>query len=139
MAECFGDHFCYVHQAPGDLGAKLAVATSSANQPTVVVGTDCPDLNAETMQRAFQALQSTDVVLGPASDGGYYLLGLKEPQPALFSDIPWGTDRVCKLTQTIARGQGLSVCLLEVLDDIDRPADFQWLDRGLREALLGAD
>jgi glycosyltransferase A (GT-A) superfamily protein (DUF2064 family) len=105
----------------------------------VVVGTDCPDLNAETMQRAFQALQSTDVVLGPASDGGYYLLGLKEPQPALFSDIPWGTDRVCKLTQTIARGQGLSVCLLEVLDDIDRPADFQWLDRGLREALLGAD
>ena len=139
MATCFGDHFCYVHQASGDLGAKLTVATSSANQPTVVIGTDCPELNAEAMQRAFQALQSTDVVLGPASDGGYYLIGLKEPQPALFSDIPWGTDRVCQLTQQLAQDQGLSVHLLEVLDDIDRPTDFRRLDRGLREALLGAD
>ena len=133
MAECFGNRFCYVEQSPGDLGAKLAVATSSVNQPTVVIGTDCPDLNAESLLRAFGALEAVDLVLGPATDGGYYLIGLTKPQPALFSNVPWGTDRVCKLTQTIATDRGLSVCLLDTLHDIDRPADVERLDRSLRE------
>lgn len=139
MAELFGDHLCYVHQAPGDLGAKMAVATSSANQPTVVIGTDCPDLNAESLLRAFQALELADLVLGPANDGGYYLIGLTKPQPMLFCDIPWGSDRVCRLTQRIAKDQGLSVHLLDVLHDVDRPEDVERLEHGFRAAMLRTD
>lgn len=127
MAKCFGDHFRWVRQASGDLGAKLIAATTSGNHPIIVVGTDCPELNADTVREALLLLQTIDVVLGPAHDGGYYLIGLKEPLPALFNDIPWGTDQVCRLTHTIATDRGLSVRLLDVLRDIDRPDDVEWL------------
>jgi len=64
-------------------------------------------------------------VLGPASDGGYYLIGLNRPIPEVFIGVPWSTGGVCRLTQQIATNAGLSVTLLDVLDDIDVPGDLE--------------
>ena len=125
MSARFGSDMTYVQQVDGDLGAKLICATNTVDGPTVVVGTDCPDLGPDEVLQAFEALQSTDLVLGPASDGGYYLIGMNQSTSELFIGIPWGTDRVCRLTQEIAMECGLSVELLDVLDDLDRPDDLE--------------
>jgi hypothetical protein len=69
-------------------------------------------------------LDNSDVVLGPADDGGYYLIGLRSAHPELFHNIPWGTDRVCALTVQQAERVGLSISFLETLADIDRPEDL---------------
>jgi len=126
MSARFGSGLTYVQQGDGDLGAKLIGATDRIDGPTVVIGTDCPDLCAAILVTAFDALRSADLVLGPARDGGYYLIGLNRPTPQVFTGIPWGTDRVCGLSQQIATDSGLSVTLLDVLDDIDVPADLEW-------------
>jgi rSAM/selenodomain-associated transferase 1 len=129
MAARFGSGLMYVQQSDGDLGAKLIDATDTTSGPTVVIGTDCPDLGPAVVMRAFEALLSADLVLGPASDGGYYLIGLNRRIPEVFLDIPWGTDRVCSLTMQIAAGAGLSVTLLDVLNDVDVPDDLEWYYR----------
>jgi hypothetical protein len=85
------------------------------------------------MRAAFAALRRKDVVLGPATDGGYWLIGLRRPAPALFSDIPWSTDSVIEQTRDRARSLGLSVHSLEPLPDVDRPEDLQfWEEAGKR-------
>ena len=71
------------------------------------------------------------MVLGPATDGGYYLIGLTSPQPHLFANIPWGTDRVCKVTLDFADTTGLRVEMLATLSDVDRPQDLPGLPRSL--------
>jgi rSAM/selenodomain-associated transferase 1 len=129
MAARFGSGLMYVQQVDGDLGAKLIAATGTTSGPTVVIGTDCPDLGPAVVQRAFEALRSADLVLGPASDGGYYLIGLNRPIPEVFIGVPWGTGGVCRLTQQIATNAGLSVTLLDVLDDIDVPGDLERFNR----------
>ena len=133
--------FAVRDQGHGDLGARLervfADLLAAPGARVVVVGADCPDLGALQITRAFAALASHDLVLGPARDGGYYLIGLARPEPRLFHGIEWGTDRV--LAQTLERAAGLTVARLEVLDDLDTPADLaRWRSRAGGAAASGA-
>ena len=131
MQACFGSAFSFVPQSGGDLGDRLVTAFADVAAPTVVIGTDCPELTPGHIRSAFAALRSADVVLGPATDGGYYLIGLTSPQPHLFASIPWGTDRVCKVTLDYADSAGLRIEMLATLSDVDRPQDLLGLPRSL--------
>ena len=115
-------------QANGDLGARMAQAFheafSAGMARVIIVGTDCPGLTGGLVQTACEALMDNDVVLGPAKDGGYYLIGLRKPVPHLFGGIPWGTGEVLPKTLRIAADLKLQVFLLEPLDDVDRPEDL---------------
>ena len=106
------------------------------SQPTVIVGTDCPDLNAGTVLQAFELLKEQDVVLGPADDGGYYLIGLNSPAPELFQGISWGTTTVCRETQRLAAQSSLNVGLLATLPDVDRPEDLPVWERVRQAAMV---
>jgi rSAM/selenodomain-associated transferase 2 len=90
----------------------------------VVVGTDCPEITADVVADAFDRLASCDLVLGPASDGGYYLIGLQGEIPTLFSSMPWGSERVLRESLRRAEESALSVSLLKTLADIDHPEDL---------------
>lgn len=121
-------------QGDGDLGERLARAFGSAfaegARQVVVIGSDCPDLTVHDVRDARSALAGHDVVLGPAADGGYWLIGLRSPQPALFEGIAWSTDQV--LGQTLGRAQssGLSVSLLRLLRDVDTEPDWRKFEQG---------
>jgi rSAM/selenodomain-associated transferase 1 len=132
MQNWLGDDRTYKPQGDGNLGEKLIKAFedafSAGAQRVVTVGCDCPDLNKEHIGRAFDALYLKDLVLGPATDGGYYLIGIKCPCGALFKDIPWGTDRVFETTVYLAQELGLSIEILEELRDVDRPADLEYIN-----------
>jgi rSAM/selenodomain-associated transferase 2/rSAM/selenodomain-associated transferase 1 len=122
----FGERW-YYPRSDGDLGARMAHAfgTILADARTaVIIGTDCPGITARMISDAFDALLCHDLVLGPATDGGYYLIGLSRPVPDLFDRMPWGTAHV--LSETLARAQRLSlvVHLLPSLDDVDEPGDL---------------
>lgn len=116
-------------QGPGDLGTRLARAMESAfaqgAKRVVVIGSDCPHVTTQDIADAWAALAGHDVALGPATDGGYWLIGLREPQPVLFTNIDWSTEKV--LAQTLARADaaGLSVKLLRELADVDTPEDWR--------------
>jgi hypothetical protein len=94
-----------VAQSGADLGERLANAFgwshAQGHSRTIVVGTDMPTLDSDVLSDAFRALDRDDVVLGPSTDGGYYLVGLSEPRPELFENVDWSTSEV--LEQTIAR------------------------------------
>jgi hypothetical protein len=90
----------------------------------VTIGIDCPDLDAELLAEAFEKLKTFDVVLGPARDGGYYLIGLRRLVPELFAGLDWGTSKVRQQTVDIAENIGLAIAFLPWLDDIDRPEDL---------------
>lgn len=123
-------------QEEGDLGARMeeafagafAAAPGGAGEgPVVIVGTDAPGVEEGLVLEAFRALErrgGPDLVLGPATDGGYYLLGLRGPAARLFREIPWSTDRVLDLTLERARDMGLGWELLRPLSDVDRPEDL---------------
>lgn len=112
-----------------DLGQRMEQAFDAAfavgARRVVIIGTDCPGLSTALLHRAFHALHSTDVVLGPATDGGYYLLGLRRPQPALFQGISWSTATVRRDTLATAQRQGLRVRELPMLGDVDTAEDWQ--------------
>ena len=91
----------------------------------MAIGSDCPDVTVADVEAAWEALQSHDVVLGPARDGGYWLIGLKEPRPSLFDGIAWGTDAVFAQTFDRCRAAGLVVHQLRQLDDIDTEEDWR--------------
>jgi rSAM/selenodomain-associated transferase 2 len=90
----------------------------------VLMGTDCPAITDGVVEDAFDKLKHADLVLGPARDGGYYLIGLRKIMPELFLDIPWGTEKVLERTRHVAEDLGLSVCFVKTLDDVDRPEDL---------------
>ena len=118
-------HVRYHPQGDGGLGERLARATSVGGGPIVVVGSDCPALSGDVIRAAFHRLEQHDVVLGPAADGGYYLIGLRRPAPRLFAGIDWSTDRVLAQTLAAAEQIGLTVApLLPTLSDVDVPADL---------------
>ncbi len=117
-------------QGPGDLGDRLARVFEQLygeGRPVLAVGSDCPGLTTARIQVAAAALRRTDVVLGPALDGGYYLVGLRKPYPELFQDIPWSTPAVLERTRSRAAETGLTVQLLEPARDLDTPEDlYEW-------------
>lgn len=90
----------------------------------VVVGTDCPELTGAHLRRVFKALDDYDVVLVPTKDGGYSLIGLKNPEPELFFRIPWGSNRVLEMTMERARSEGLTVKQMGEVRDVDYPQDL---------------
>jgi len=125
----------YREQPQGDLGARMAAAfaaAAEAGERAVIIGTDCPALAPRHIEEAFDAAEvsAPSVALGPCSDGGYYLIGAVYPPAAIFSEMPWGTDRVLALSVERARAAGVKLTLLsEELDDVDRPEDLHLLQR----------
>ncbi len=116
-------------QPAGDLGARMLAALLASPTPagTLLLGTDCPRLTPALLRAAAAALNDSDAVLIPAEDGGYVLLGLRRPAPALFAGVEWGSERV--LTQTWQRLAELHWRWRELptLWDVDRPDDYQRL------------
>ena len=94
-----------------------------------LIGSDCLEITPVILQQAFAVLANYDVVLGPAHDGGYYLVGMKAVYPKLFTNITWGTNTVLEKTLAVCRNQGLSYALLPTLNDIDYKEDVpsSWL------------
>jgi rSAM/selenodomain-associated transferase 1 len=114
-------------QPEGDLGARLEHAFAALFAPrsrVVITGADCPLLDSAQLHAAFAALDRADVVIGPANDGGYTLIGLREPRPELFRGVDWGTDAVLSQTRARAELLGLRVETLASLDDLDTPGDL---------------
>jgi rSAM/selenodomain-associated transferase 1 len=114
-------------QPEGDLGARLEHAFDTMFTPrsrAVIIGADCPRLDSARLHAAFAALNRAEVVLGPATDGGYTLIGLREPAPGLFHGVDWSTGAVLAQTLAKARGLGLRIEVLPPLDDIDTPDDL---------------
>lgn len=128
MQYWLGSNIIYQPQGEGDLGSRMArgltVAFQDKIERAVVIGTDCPGLNAHFITEAFQQLHSYDLVLGPALDGGYYLIGLRCLIPELFTGINWGTTEVLHQTINIARMLDKSVTYLPRLADVDHPEDL---------------
>jgi rSAM/selenodomain-associated transferase 1 len=119
---------CYHAQIGEDLGKRMQRAFEDGFknkiEKMIIIGTDCPDVNPNLIEEAFLALNSQDVVLGPASDGGYYLIGLSQSFSMLFNHVDWGSDRVLAQTRKIIEQENLSVYDLPVLTDVDRPDDL---------------
>lgn len=128
MAEEFGDAFVYVEQRGDCLGSRLAAATersfSSGARRVLVIGTDCISLDSQCLHEALNRLKNCDVVLGPATDGGYYLIGLRNQNSRLFQGIDWGSEQVLRQTKAVAKDLRLQTVYLSVLDDIDHPEDL---------------
>ena len=122
-----GNDFAYAGQSPGDIGVRLSRALATVfrgqRQRALIFGSDVPDLSPELLLQALAGLREHDVVLGPAADGGYYLIGMMRDRPELFTDIDWETERVFAQTRAAIERQGLSVAELPVLNDVDLPAD----------------
>lgn len=120
-----------IDQIGDDLGARMTHAFASlfaqGYQQVLLIGTDVPTLPFDHFTQALTALESHDLVLGPAVDGGYYLAGLTRTIPELFTDIPWSTDQVLRLTQEKASAIGLTVSLIQPWRDVDTLADLEAL------------
>lgn len=117
-------------QPDGDLGARMAAALADAvdrDGPALVIGSDCPWLDAVTLARAGTELANRDAVLGPAVDGGYVLLGMRRVEPSLFASVPWGTDQVLSVTRERLAALGWNWKELEPRSDVDRPGDLDRL------------
>lgn len=115
-------------QGGKDLGSRLTAAARRIFQAgparLIIIGTDCPQLEPGMLQNAFEQLKRHDLVLGPAKDGGYYLIGMCQERPEIFEGISWSTSRVLEQTKAQATRLGLSVGYLPQLTDIDIFADL---------------
>jgi rSAM/selenodomain-associated transferase 1 len=112
-------------QPEGDLGVRMLAPCRAADGPAIVIGTDCPALTPSHLREAADALRGgSDVVVTPAEDGGYVLIGSRRPQPELFAAMTWGTDTVMAETRSRLARAGLTWRELPTLWDVDRPADL---------------
>ena len=143
MQKWLGEKLQYREQCTGDLGERMADAFATAFSDEVgralLIGTDCPEITEGILREAFEALRRHDLVLGPATDGGYYLIGMRRSAaaravPCVFRDIDWGTDGVFKATFAKVEKLGLSCTLLALLDDVDRPEDLVAWERAKADA-----
>ncbi len=133
MQDWLGSSYIYNRQQGEDLGQRMADALIhgiSNKKNSILIGSDCPGINSAILNEGFEALKQNDIVLGPAHDGGYYLIGVaRNIQPAackqIFAQIPWGTDKV--LSKTLAQTQklGLRHHRLSTLHDIDTLEDLK--------------
>lgn len=125
-----------------DLGERLVHAFGNAfsngAQKTVVIGSDTPHISSETISTAFSLLDINDAVIGPAQDGGYYLIGLKRARAELFQGISWSTDKVFQETVERARELDVRLARLSTLADIDTFADLTALARRLKDSPVTA-
>jgi rSAM/selenodomain-associated transferase 1 len=134
-----GDDVHTEPQGDGDFGARMARALQrridDGAECVVAIGMDCPEMSVEVLDAAFCALGDHDVVFGPATDGGYYLVGVHRrvapsAMPALFHDVPWSSPHTLQTGLERASREGLRVMLLEPRSDIDTAADWEaWQQR----------
>jgi rSAM/selenodomain-associated transferase 1 len=117
-----GSDIALVEQVEGDLTAKLLACLDPA--PVIFFGADTPDLEPGHVDLAIAALKKHKVVIGPAEDGGYYLIGMSNALPELLTDMPWSTDQVLRETCKRLDRLGIAPLLLETLSDCDRPEDL---------------
>jgi uncharacterized protein len=126
----------YVPQWGQDFGDRLHNAFRWTHEQgfkrTILIGSDSPQIGREVIDMAYRALDDADVVLGPADDGGYYLIAMREPYD-VFSDIPMSTPIVLRMTIEAAQKQGLKVHLLQALFDVDELPDLLRLAKLLEE------
>ncbi len=121
-------------QGEGDLGARLERVLRRALErapAAIAVGADSPTLPRDRYEDARAALATSDAVIGPSEDGGFYLLALKHCPDGLLADLPWSTPDTFDATVARLRGRGLTVTTLAPLFDVDRPADLERLRRDL--------
>ncbi|HEX9931354.1 MAG TPA: TIGR04282 family arsenosugar biosynthesis glycosyltransferase [Allosphingosinicella sp.] len=113
-------------QGGGDLGERLSRAAQRvlAEEPALLIGADCPDLDRRRLAAAAAALETHDAALHPAEDGGYVLLGLRRFDRSLFAGIAWSTASVCAETLRRIEALGWSADVRETLRDVDEPADL---------------
>lgn len=121
-------------QSEGDLGTRLTAAIQASlhrgHDRVIVIGADCPELDVSHFTTAFKSLANHPMVIGPAADGGYYLLGLRAPlHRELFEGIDWGTGAVLQQTHAAAQKLGFQPAQLATLHDIDLPDDLPHLER----------
>jgi rSAM/selenodomain-associated transferase 1 len=125
-------HARCIAQVGDDLGERMANAMAAAfaedATPVLVIGADVPHVPAASLAEAAE-MAATRVVVGPAEDGGYYLIGLPRPIPELFAGVPWGTAAVLEATRERAAGLGLAMHLLPPTFDVDEPRDLERLRR----------
>ena len=121
-------------QSEGELGERMEASFhkefKDGADRVVMIGADCPEISLGHIERAFGMLKLHDVVIGPASDGGYYLIAMNEVHPEILKDVPWSTDHVFEITKELAQENNLSIGLLETLTDIDTQEDLanhSWL------------
>jgi hypothetical protein len=133
MQNWLGRDFEYHPQGSGDLGMRMKRSFEDAFRAgatwAVIIGTDIPDITNGIIEKAFDTLEQKELVLGPANDGGYYLIGLQNnslsrAKTDLFTGITWGAGDVLEKTIRIATYSGFSFSLLDVLNDVDRPEDL---------------
>jgi len=133
MKNWLGPDFDYQPQGSGDLGRRMQRSFEDAfrfvTDAAVIIGADIPDLSGAVIQKAFDVLKQKNVVLGPAKDGGYYLIGLQKDSssqaiPYLFTGINWEKDGVLNKTLEVVKSLGLNFSLLDELEDLDRPEDL---------------
>jgi glycosyltransferase A (GT-A) superfamily protein (DUF2064 family) len=91
----------------------------------LIIGTDCPELTPEIIEKAFDELEQSEVVIGPAKDGGYYLLGMKRFNPGLFKNIKWSSAEVLNSTENFLRSKEIKYSLLPLLSDVDYLEDWE--------------
>ncbi|HEY7925129.1 MAG TPA: TIGR04282 family arsenosugar biosynthesis glycosyltransferase, partial [Vicinamibacteria bacterium] len=125
-----------------DLGARLTDAFARAfgrgATRVAIVGSDIPGVTRATALQALDALSAADLVVGPAEDGGYYLIALREPHPELVRGIDWSTPAVLAQTLERAKASGLRVHALEPLRDVDTLADLRAAWPALKGRLAGS-
>ena len=130
LKQCELNYACSMKIQQGDdLGERMHHAIDIAllkNKFVVIIGSDCPAITTDILNKTHQQLSNgKDAVLGPASDGGYYLIGLKKPNSSIFQDIVWGEANVAERTREKFADLGLDYVELEELSDIDTPEDYQ--------------
>ncbi len=115
-------------QTKGDLGDKMQTAFASVlakHKHVLIIGSDCAELTSGDIQRGFDELEENDVVIGPAKDGGYYLLGMNDLQMFLFKDMPWSEDSLLEESIMRVQDRGLNYSLLNIKSDIDYIEDWE--------------
>ncbi|GAX36376.1 TIGR04282 family arsenosugar biosynthesis glycosyltransferase [Nodularia sp. NIES-3585] len=136
MEDWLGSDLVYHSQGEGDLGSRmersLAHAFDSGAEQVIIIGIDCPGINSDILTQAFEQLHTYDLTLGPAIDGGYYLIGLCHLIPELFVNIDWGTNQVLQQTVNIAQKLTISLAYLPPLADIDLPEDLPIWEQTLK-------
>jgi uncharacterized protein len=129
MQDWLGEDLMFQIQPDGDLGDRMRLAFQTVfnkgYQAATLIGTDCPALSTELLKQSFQNLQDHALTLGPAVDGGYYLIGLQYLIPELFAGIAWSTAAVLAQTFQIAEHLQITPTLLPCLRDIDMPEDLE--------------
>ena len=131
---CAEEHSISLHTQQGaDLGGRMAFTVKQSLENfnyAIIIGTDCPSIDSTLIAEAVQYLKDgSEVVLGPAADGGYVLIGLSAVAGSIFNDIEWGTSRVLETTRIRLREAGLNWSELATQRDIDRPDDLHYLQQ----------